>query len=154
MKTNLLEQLKGIHYPPPPSYWWPLPPWVPLATLLTLLVITCCFIYKKHKNKIAYKKNFQEHLKTLKHKKNTSKEKIISVSILLRKAVIYQYGRKKTAHLTNEHWLNFLDETNNTNEFSQGIGRHLISGPYIKSFNKFDINALFQLIEQWSKKNL
>jgi len=154
MNNNLLDNLRGIHYPSPPSYWWPLPPWVPLAVLITLLITTFYFIYKKYLNKIQYKKEFQHKIKLLKQEQLTSKEKIISLSILLRKAVIYQYGRKKTAHLTNENWLNFLDNTNNTQDFSQGIGRHLISAPYVKSLNEFDMTALFKLIEQWSKNNL
>ena len=66
----------------------------------------------------------------------------------------YDFGREKTAHLTNQHWLEFLNKTSNSQEFTHGVGKYLISAPYIKSIKSFNINALFALIKKWSLENL
>lgn len=72
----------------------------------------------------------------------------MALSTLLRRATLALYPRFEVASLQGEAWLHFLDETGNTQQFSQGVGRMMITAPY-QSQAAFQVDELFTLITQW-----
>ncbi|MEM1244585.1 MAG: DUF4381 domain-containing protein, partial [Pseudomonadota bacterium] len=63
------------------------------------------------------------------------------------------YPREKIVPLTGINWLNFLDKTGKTNQFSQGIGKVFLTGPYEKLV-KTDVKRLESIIIKWIKTNV
>lgn len=73
------------------------------------------------------------------------------ISIILRRFAMSVTGAEPVAGLTGESWLRFLDSRWARDEFSAGIGRVLIFGPYAPPdrVNAGDVNALNELCIDW-----
>ncbi len=76
---------------------------------------------------------------------------ISEISILLRRVALLNFSQTQVASLYDKAWLEFLDKTGSTTEFTQGSGRLLISAPYQAQadYSHIEINALFSLARQW-----
>lgn len=74
------------------------------------------------------------------------------LSILMRRAAMHNRPRNYVAGLVGEDWLTFLDEVGSTTQFGKGIGRYLITAPYIDK-PLYDADALLALCRRWVKKN-
>ncbi len=143
--------LRDIHLPGAVD-WWPLAPiwWV----ILLLIIITPLAIlqYRKWKESRfitialkqfeSIKQHYQQH--------QDSSRYIKELSILLRQSVMTLVSREQTASVTGEQWLKLLDRLGDTDEFTQGAGRMLITAPY-KDQPVENIEALESLIIRWIK---
>jgi hypothetical protein len=74
---------------------------------------------------------------------------ISELSIFLRRVVLSQEHHKQIAGLTGNAWLNLLDQPLNEPEFSQGVGRILLDGPYQCTVEKENVIQLLQLCRKW-----
>ena len=152
---NPLVNLKDIHLPPPVSLWPPAPGWWILALLLiSTLFIGGVWLYRKYKKR----KPRTEALRILKDLEilyRNSHDEVVSLrnlSNLLRRTALTFYDNDSVASLQGSSWLEFLDKTGKTNEFSQGVGKVLGNEVFQQKVNP-DMNALFPLVKKWIRSS-
>lgn len=155
-----LQQLKDIHLPHAIHMWPIAPGWIGL--FVSLIVTVCYLLYvwrkrnqKKHTVKFALAK-----LDKLQHLMLENPEQInvsAEISTLLRRTALYYFRRENIAGLSGKHWLDFLNRSGETTDFTQEAGRLLTEAPYQKG-NLNDLAPLFALARTWlmtiSKKNV
>ena len=148
---NPLVNLKDIHLPPPVSFWPPAPGWWILAVLLiSSLFIGGVLFYRQHKKRKP-KTEALRILKDLQILYQNSKDEVVSLrnlSNLLRRTALTFYDNDEVASLQGSSWLEFLDKTGKTKEFSQGAGKVLGNEVFQQKVNT-DMNALFPLVKKW-----
>ena len=71
-----------------------------------------------------------------------------NLSNLLRRTALTYYDNDTVASLQGSSWLEFLDKTGKTKEFSQGAGKVLGNEVFQQKVNP-DMNALFPLVKKW-----
>lgn len=146
--------LKDIHLPDPIS-WWPLAMgwWILLALSLFLGLIAMILVRKMRKPTLKKEAFFM--LKQIEEKFISQENTAIclaELSNLLRRVVISGHHENGIAGLTGIPWLEFLDKSLDKPEFSQGIGKLLLNGPYQPQSNKEDVSRLIQLCHQWVER--
>ena len=148
---NPLVNLKDIHLPPPVSFWPPAPGWWILAVLLSSsLFIGGVLFYRQHKKRKP-KTEALRILKDLQILYQNSQDEVASLrnlSNLLRRTALTFYDNDAVASLQGSSWLEFLDKTGKTKEFSQGAGKVLGNEVFQQKVNP-DMNALFPLVKKW-----
>ena len=148
---NTLVNLKDIHLQPPVSFWPPAPGWWILAVLLIpSLFIGVVLFYRQHKKRKP-KTEALRILKDLQILYQNSKDEVVSLrnlSNLLRRTALTFYDNDEVASLQGSSWLEFLDKTGKTKEFSQGAGKVLGNEVFQQKVNP-DMNALFPLVKKW-----
>ncbi len=132
--AQLLAQLRDIKgFDPFP--WWPLPPgwWF----LLSALIFLCIAVWAAQKaladrrNKTAWKAEALQLLKQLEEdRQKSAREKIASLSILLRKLAMRRHGRKQCAGLEGRDWLKWLTLNDPIGFDWEREGRLMIEAPY------------------------
>lgn len=150
-QAQALAGLKDLHLPPAIAWWPPAPGWFILLGLILLIgLIYAAYKYWRWR-RLYFQRQALLQLSELKQQYlNQEKNSLERVSILLRRLSLYYYPRLQVAGLVGEAWLKFLDETGRTDQFSQGIGQHLLTAPY-QALCAEDISVLFDLLEQWVK---
>jgi hypothetical protein len=80
------------------------------------------------------------------------KELTAQLSVLVRRTALAVFPREQIASLSGPAWLAFLDKTCGKPEFSQGIGRLLVSAPYdgIAPTDR-QLSSLVDLTRHWIK---
>jgi len=152
--TNPLQQLKDIHLPSPISMWPQAPGWYILGGIL-LVLISLGIIFGLRKYFICRRRNnIRRQLKSimLNYKKEPT-QSFEALSQLVRRIALARFKREQVASLQGEAWLKFLDDMCDTQAFSAGVGRVLITAPYQKQANA-DMNVLNNLLEKLIKKTL
>ena len=148
---NPLVNLKDIHLPPPVSFWPPAPGWWFLAVLLiSSLFIGGVLFYRRHKKRKS-KTEALRILKDLQILYHNSKDEVASLrnlSNLLRRTALSFYDKDAVASLQGSSWLEFLDKTGKTKEFSQGAGKVFGNEVFQQKVNP-DMNVLFPLVKKW-----
>ena len=148
---NPLINLKDIHLPPPGSFWPPAPGWWILSVLLiSSLFIGGVWFYRQHKKRRP-KTEALRILKDLQILYQNSQDEVVSLrnlSNLIRRTALTFYDIDAVASLQGSSWLEFLDKTGKTKEFSQGAGKVLGNEVFQQKVNP-DINALFPLVKKW-----
>jgi len=153
-----LAQLKDIHLPEPVS-WWPLAwGWWLLIGLLLVLSVTGLWLWLRHRRRNRYRHQalakleqaYQAYLET-----GDTAGYLQNLNQLLRRALLSAWPAPENQRLTTlsgEHWLAFLDASlpGKTNDFSQGVGRALLAGPY-QPQPQADVEALHKLGQEWLK---
>lgn len=154
MTADLLHSLRDIHYPDPVKLWPFAIGWYILIGLFLIIVLGLLFYF--------YRKWLRQHLKRLVLERlqqlqiqqdNTQLNVAAELSMLLKRAVLAKYPRSQVAGLHSEQWLKFLDETSESDQFSNGPGRILLAYPYMQKQQQIP-QSLFHLIQEWVKKNL
>ena len=148
---NPLIKLKDIHLQPPVSFWPPAPGWWILAVLLiTSLFFGGVLLYRRHKKRKP-KTEALRILKDLQILYRNSQDEVVSLrnlSNLLRRTALTFYDNDLVASLQGSSWLEFLDKTGKTKEFSQGAGKVLGNEVFQQKVNP-DMNVLFPLVKKW-----
>ena len=148
---NPLVNLKDIHLPPAVSFWPPAPGWWILSVLfISSIFFGGLWFYKRYKKK----KPITEALRILKnlqiHHENSKDEvkSLRNLSNLLRRTALTFYEHDAVASLNGSSWLEFLDKTGNTQDFSKGVGK-VLGNELFQQKVKPDMNALFPLVKKW-----
>ena len=148
---NPLINLKDIRLPPPVSFWPPAPGWW-ISVLLILLISV--FFGRWLWRYFESRKPKMEALRLLKdlqsqHKKtNEGLTTLRNLSQLLRRAALTFYAEENVASLHGTAWLEFLDKTGKTTEFTLGAGQVFGSELYQQKTD-LEIAALFPLVNKW-----
>ncbi len=147
--TDALKGLRDIHLPEPVSFWPPAPGWWVLAVLIVLLSVMALWLWKRHR-RMAYRRAALVELQRLRQALAQGQADIpivAELSILLRRVAISRYGRQQVAALNGVAWLEFLDRTGRTSNFSTQ-GRALLDAPYRRTTLQ-QIEPLLSLAQDW-----
>ena len=148
---NPLVNLKDIHLPPPVSFWPPAPGlWILAVLLITSLFFGGVWFFRRYKKRKP-KTEALRILKDLQILHQNSQDEVASLrnlSNLLRRTALTFYDNDEVASLQGSSWLEFLDKTGKTKEFSQGAGKVLGYEVFQQKVNP-DMNALFPLVKKW-----
>jgi hypothetical protein len=77
-------------------------------------------------------------------------DSLARMSVLVRRTALAAFPREEVAPLAGPAWLAFLDRSYGGQEFSKGVGRLLLSGPYQKiPPDDAELQSLIVLIRRW-----
>jgi hypothetical protein len=145
------ELLYDIHPPAPVPFWPPAPGWWIVAILLISGVGWWCWYYyfSQAFKRIALKKLKQLHKDY--QRSGDATQLAMELSILLRRVALVRFPRRQVANLIGAAWLQFLDKTGKTQDFTKGQGQVLCTAPYQKS-PLIEANDLLRLVKAWIKQ--
>jgi len=138
--------LRDIHVPPPPSWWPPAPGWWLLA-IVTLAVCIYAFLYlRRQYRRRRYRRAILAELdRCVAAARNQPSELAAGLSRLLRR--IARVSQPAAGALIGEPWLEHLDRSAATRDFTQGVGRVLAEAPY-RPAPDYDSAALIALVRR------
>lgn len=147
--SNPLSELKDIHLPRPTSIF-PLTigSYVIIILLLIIIIISLWWLLKRYraKQQIAAIKELLAHLET-KARFDPDTAIIGEVSVLLKRVAVLRFEKSNPQLLFGASWLQFLDKTGKTDQFTQGSGRCL--GNIYQRQTIADKQQFFKLINNW-----
>lgn len=147
-----LAQLQDIHLPAEIGLWPPAWGWWLLLIVSIAVVSALVFFIKRKKSRNAYRALAIKELTKInqQYSEEQNSEYLQAVSIILRRTALSGFGNQFNASLKGDDWLQWLDEQSpkTNHQFSQGVGRVLLIGPYQKS-PQFDRNELQKLCALW-----
>lgn len=154
MDPTELPQLKDIHLPGNPDIWPLALGWWLLLVLVLGLAVYLFFIVRKYLCIKKHKKMLFDQFEQLENKlQDADKNNIAEANILLRRLALVYYPSDSIASLTGGDWLQFLDESGNTSNFSRGAGRILIEAPYRSGeLENYNGDEFIPLIRDWVMK--
>jgi len=147
-----LAQLQDIHIPAEIGIWPPAWGWWVLLVVIIACISALVFFIKRKKARNAYRALAVAELNTIhaKYGAEQNSEYLQALSIILRRTALSGFGSQFNASLKGSEWLEWLDEQciKTKQQFSQGVGTALLTGPYQKS-PEFDRNELHKLSLLW-----
>lgn len=153
MNTQAIDlPFREMHLPDSIS-WWPLAAgWWLTFGIFILVSLSLYMIFKKY-SKITLKKQASKTLDQIASSfgETANASKCLSeLSMFLRRVVISQeMMESKVASITGEEWLSLLDKRLDEPQFSQGIGRILLHGPYQPAVKIEEVVQLIELCRKW-----
>lgn len=142
--------LRDIHLPDAISWWPPAIGWWLLLVLIPLLIFGAWWLYKRlTRNTVV--KSARHLLATIKDDQNINDlQKLQQLSTWLRRVTMSVALDQRSAGLTGNAWLAYLDNGVEGEPFSQGIGQCLCDLQFRQAApDNLDINALITLCEMW-----
>jgi Ca-activated chloride channel family protein len=80
----------------------------------------------------------------------SSERSLADLALLVRQTALAAFAREQVAPLSGKSWLAFLDKSYDGQEFSQGVGRLLASGPYQQlPPGDAELKSLLDLVRRW-----
>jgi len=147
-----LAQLKDIHLPPPVGWWPPAPGWWLAGFFLLAMVSGGGYLLWKSFHRGRYRREALAALRQLRETHRKDERFLLEeVSRLLRQVAIAIYGRQEVAALTGVGWLQFLDRTGKTDQFSKGAGQALGTMLYQPAVS-LDHDQLCRVAEDWLRR--
>jgi len=150
-----LAQLRDIHVPETIDTWPPAPGWWLLAVLaIAAIGAAAWWLYRRWRGN-RYRREALAELESLRRdfeESGDTHDFLERFSALLKRVALTHYPRESVANLTGERWVEFLDRTIGTSEFSMGAGQVLISGPY-EAAPQADVERLAELGEHWIRQH-
>lgn len=147
-----LAQLQDIHLPAEIGLWPPAWGWWLLLVISITTISAAIFFIKRKKSRNAYRALATKELIKIQqqYSDKQNSEYLQALSIILRRTALSGFGNLFNASLKGDEWLQWLDaQCAKTNQqFSQGVGRVLLIGPYQKS-PEFNRNELHKLCALW-----
>jgi len=142
--------LRDIHLPSAIAWWPPAYGWWLLLALLAAALLAAFIVYRRRFRERAAIRG----LKSVAQSLANGAAPVVCVqriSMILRRFAMSVSPSAAVAGLTGEEWLGFLDGRWGRDEFSAGIGRVLIYGPYAPAdrVSAEDISALNTLCLDW-----
>ena len=153
--ANPLEQLKDIHLPEAIGFWPPALGWWLLTASLIAVLIAAIALYK-HRRKNAYRRAAVQQVNKLFSdypQQQQSHALTGQLNRLLKAVALQSYATEQVSRLTQKQWLDFLDNSANTQTFSQGPGQILASAPYDQSSELTDAAALKKCCIAWIRSH-
>ncbi|OIP44555.1 MAG: DUF4381 domain-containing protein [Deltaproteobacteria bacterium CG_4_10_14_3_um_filter_60_8] len=144
-----LAGLRDLHLPAPISWWPPAPGWWGLAILGLALGFGACWWWRSAR-RCRYKKIALQALARLTASQDEARLLVPEIASLLRRVAIESYGRPAVARLTGAAWLEFLDRTGKTSQFSQGPGQVLGTALYQPDL-AVDPAQVCEVVKTWIK---
>jgi len=145
-----LQELRDVHMPDPISWWPPAFGWWMIIVVLVIAVSLALWAraYRKRTRPRRVALAQLEQVKQQYARHSDDQLAITQVSNLLRRYALAVFSRSHVAGLSGQAWLKFLDHTGSTNQFSEGPGQSLQSGPY-QSHGSPSAADILPLVERW-----
>ena len=153
--TDPLAQLRDIHTPGMIETWPPAPGWWILAALSALLLIAgLTWLYRYWRANRYRREAMSELVRLLEnwHKNEDDLAYLEALQKLLKRAALTSFPREEVASLTGEAWVQFLDRTTGSHNFSIGEAEVLIDGTYRPDIS-VDIETLHRVAKSWIQKH-
>ena len=147
MPIDPLSNLRDVILPVDPGFWPPAFGWWLLLVAIIAVLIGAVFLARALYLRIRVRTPVDEFDALVKLHPHQA---IAQLSILMRRVAIAKYSRPAVAGLCGEAWLNFLNQSGNTDQFTNGVGRVLTSGPYTSTPPEH-LDPLFKLCRDWIK---
>ena len=98
-----------------------------------------------------YRREALAELGRIEHAGNAGPSESLSrLTVLVRRTALAAFPRGQVASLAGPAWLSFLDRSYGGDEFSRGVGRLLVSGPYQQMPpERAELQSLVLLIRRW-----
>jgi len=151
-----LSQLRDIHTPAPVGAWPPAPGWIILAVLAVVAVGALIWWLVRRWRANRYRREAVRELEALLVRFREGADPFTFLgdyTALLKRTALTHYPRDRVAHLTGEAWVDFLDKSAGTNEFSMGAGQVLIDGNYRPVDDDIDVVELHRLGKYWIRRH-
>jgi len=145
-----LQDLRDVHLPDPISLWPPAPGWWIVFGLMVAGVIVFIWMrayrYRTKARRLAMAElgAVKQHYKIHKNDQWV----VQRLSEITRRYAMATFPRTEVAGLVGSSWLGFLDRTGGTNQFTEGVGHVLSSGPY-QPQSLVPASDLLPLVERW-----
>ncbi len=149
--SDPLATLRDIHLPEPISWWPPAPGWWLLAATLILLLFLLWFGYRYYQRAAIKRAALNELSQIASHYQEQPQQLLQQLSQLLRRVALATQPRSSVAGLSEEAWLAFLDQFTDQQQFTQGVGRVLLHGPYQREIADFEAEPLITLCAECIK---
>ena len=150
-EENPLINLKDIHLPPAVAIWPPALGWWIVAVVLLLIVVFCGMWISRRFERRKPKTEALRLLNNLQNQQNNTDESLEilrDLSQLLRRVALTFCADENAASLHGSEWLEFLDRTGKTTEFTQGAGQ--VFGKELYQQNpEIEIDVLFPIVKKW-----
>ena len=150
-EENPLINLKDIHLPPAVAIWPPAPGWGIVAVVLLLIIVFCGMLISRILERRKPKTEALRLLKNLQNQQNNTKkslEILRGLSQILRRVALTFCADENVSSLHGSEWLEFLDRTGNTTEFTKGAGQVFGNELYQKN-PEIEIDVLFPMVKKW-----
>jgi hypothetical protein len=148
-----LAALHPLRLPDPVGWWPPAPLWWLLAlALLALLALAARALWLRAQGR-RYRRAALRELE-LAHRVRDADPRAFAAHAanILRRAALARYPHAEVAPLCGAAWLEFLDRTAGTEEFSHGAGRALAAAPYDPAA-PLDAEALERVCRHWLRRH-
>lgn len=142
--------LRDIHLPAAIGWWPPAWGWWVLLGLVAAGLAAFAWRYHRHFRERAAIRGFKAVARKL-AESDSPAVCIQHISMILRRFAMSVGNDAPVAGLTGDSWLRFLDSRWARDEFSAGLGRVLIFGPYAppERVSAADVSALNELCIDW-----
>ena len=142
-----LAELRDIVTPPPPSAWPWAPGWWILLILGLLLLSTSIWWFWRWRQRSRPRRLALKQLAQL-QQQEADPQTLRQLSQLLREVALQSHPWEQVACLNGKRWLEFLDQTGDTTQFTEGPGKILGDGPYRPPGEPLN-SHLFALCQEW-----
>jgi hypothetical protein len=158
---ELLDSLRDVHLPAPPSLWPLAPGWWVLGLLNVLAVVYLCykiFFRKPVVNEAGSVQSGWRVSALAEHRRINdllsngvpASQVVGEVSVLLRRVALARRPHDPVASMQSTQWLALLDELSHTDQYSHGVGCVLLEHPYKKhsELNTQQLSELLALVRK------
>jgi Ca-activated chloride channel family protein len=123
-----------------------------IAIMLLLVAVTGSVWHLLHRRRVnRYRREALAELNQIEHARNgAGPDSLSKLTVLVRRTALAAFPREQVAPLLGPAWLSFLDRSYGGREFSEGVGRLLVSGPYRQlPPDDAELKSLVVLIRRW-----
>jgi hypothetical protein len=150
-----LAELRDIHQPGMIETWPPAPGWWLLVLIALLAVIAGCAWLVRRWRANRYRREARAELHKLLNDWQAHQDDqayLTALQQLLKRTALTSFPREAVASLTGEAWLQFLDQSTGTHDFSMGVSETLIDGNY-RADIEVDVPALQSAALSWINRH-
>lgn len=156
VQNELLDQLRGLHLPPQPSWWPPAPGWWLLAGLI-ISAVTVVLLWKYARPRRPCQKlnatalQARAELDRLRAHMTDGIDPqclLSRLSTLIRQVAMTLATREEVARLTGHSWLSWLDRRAGKVLFLSEEGRAFACAHYQKNAT-FEAEVILKICEEW-----
>ena len=150
MESNSLANLKDLQLPEAVSVFPLAPGWYGVIFIIILIMLALSYWQISrlaHQRKVA---SIVELLTLIEQQNSSSGTQLLAeVAILLKRVAREKFPEQQPQNLFGEPWLQFLDSSGKTTQFTQGAGRILLEVYQNKPLE--NPQALFNVVRAWLK---
>lgn len=150
-----LAQLRDIQQPGMIESWPPAPGWWLVAIVaLCLLIAGCTWLFRRWKEN-RYRREALKELDCLLiewHEHQSDLVYLQSLQRLLKRVALTRFPREDVASLTGEAWVQFLDRSTGSHDFSMGATESLIDGNY-RQGAEINVETLQKIATNWIRNH-
>lgn len=154
-----LAQLNDIVQPTAPGWWPPALGWWALALFIIVATVLLVMFELRHRRErklqLGPRRQLHAAWQAFEQQWQANQESndfARQCSIFLRRAAVLMYPERDVAGLIGEEWLRFLDQTSNSDQFTNGPGKVLLIAPYSRTSARaphFDAAELRKTLQHW-----